>query len=88
MNKIARHNKLGFIGILNSDTSVNIKNDIYYGVYWFTNMYHKNLFTNLKCKIPPFFTSYFTKESDIIKIYKNGKLPRKLKKKLKIYLNK
>ena len=84
MNKIVRHNKLGFIGILNSKVSVTVNSNKHHGVYWFTNMYHKNLFTNLKCKIPPFFPSYFTKESDIIKIYKNDKLPRKLKKKLKI----
>lgn len=76
-----RHRLCGFIGRKYKEITTTLEEVKFYQVYWFTNRNHKNLFTGKN--IPNI--SAWTSESDIIKKY--HKLPRKLKKKLKVYLN-
>ncbi len=75
-----RHKLAGFIGLKEKEISVIANGEKNVMVYWFTNRNHKNLFTGKK--IPN--VSAWTPEKDILKKY--HKLPRKLKKKLHLYL--
>lgn len=71
--KIFIRHKLGFLG------SSRVKQDEDYGVYWIFNNFIKPVYYNQKTTPNLYF---WTNEKDVIKVYK--KLPRKLKKKVKL----
>lgn len=85
MKVFVRHRLCGFIGIHNTSYTIEERFPDWIGVYWFTNGNHANLFTSGAIKqIPNVY--FWTHKKDILKIYNQFKLPRKLKKKVNRYI--